>query len=365
MKTLSNENKWKVGKVGLQIFFHFYRMKQVSYFLILFIIGFSSCNSSPEIKRQQLLLKGNIALNDNNLKQAIYYYDQCIEMSDTLPDPFNNRAIAYERLGDFQNAFSDYDKAILVDPDFFEAYINRAKLFVETRNFRSALLDLEKLDDVYRDSSSFHFVKGLANTGLRSFDKALENFEKAKKLSPENPEIDINLATVLYYKKDFDSAAEAIDRMVNGQQIPEAFNLKALLLIESNQLELAEEQINQALQLSSNSFFYNNRGYIRLLHGKLDEGLKDINQSLLMNDENAWAYRNKGYYFYLKGEYGEAIELLIKSIELDPNVLKSREFLGLAYVKNEETNLACQIWQQAVASGENECAVFLDEYCTN
>ena len=340
-------------------------MKHLPYFFIIVIVAISSCNSSPEIKRQQLLLKGNIALDENNLKQAIYYYDQCIEMSDTFPHPFNNRAIAYQRLGDFQNAFNDYDKAILVEPDFFEAYFNRAQLFVETQNYKSALIDLEKLEQVYRDSSSFHFVKGLANTGLRLYDKALEDFETAKKLDPNNPEIDINLATVLYYNKDFDQATEVIDKIINSGEIPEAYNLKALLLIESNELELAEAQISKALRLNSNSFFYNNRGYIRLLQGGLEEGLKDINQSLLMNDDNAWAYRNKGYYFYLTEQYDEAVDFLEKSIALDRNVLKSREYLGLIHIKKGDKGLACNYWQEAFELGEKECAALIDQYCTN
>ncbi len=334
-------------------------------YLFIFITALLfSCENSKEIKRQQLFLKGNIALEENNIKQAIYYYDQCIEMNDTIPDPYNNRAIAHERLGDIQDAFNDYERAIIIDPTYYKAYFNRARLLVDIQNYKSAILNLQQIEKAYADSATFYFVRGLAQNGLRNYSDALADFQFAKKLQPDNQEIDINIATVLYFQGEIGQSLSILNQISNIKNIPEALNLKALLLIEKKQFNEAEQLINDALKITSNSYYYNNRGYIRLLKGDLESGIKDINQSLLMDDKNSWAFRNKGYYFYLSKDYDQAIQFLKTSLELDPNVTKSHYFLGLSYYEIGEKELACLQWQMAFKNGEKESAVSIDQYCT-
>ena len=332
------------------------------HFIIILALILTSCEKTKEVKRQQLFLKGNIALEENNLKQAIHYYDQCIVMNDTVPDVYNNLAIAYERIGDFQNAFSNYEKAIIIAPDYYEAYFNRSKLLIDIKNYSTALIDLGQIAEAYKDSSSFYFIHGLANTGLGNYERAKEDFLKSKELNKSNKEIEINLATVYYLNNEFDPAEISINQVLVEDKLPEALNLKAMLLVERNLMDSAELVINEAIKLISNPFFYNNRGYIRLLNGDLDEGIKDINHSLLMETNNSWAYRNKGYYYFLIKEYKQAINLLNTSLEMDPKTKKSHLFLGKAYFESGDIDLACDHWQISGERGEGGAGL-LQTHC--
>ena len=40
-------------------------------------------------------------------------------------DAYNNRGVAYAKLGDYRQAISDYDRAIEINPEYAEAYYNR------------------------------------------------------------------------------------------------------------------------------------------------------------------------------------------------------------------------------------------------
>lgn len=330
---------------------------------IIFVVLAWAC-TSKDVKRQQLFLKGNIALEESDYQNALYYYGQALEMNDTFAAAFNNSGIAYEKLKNYDKALQNYEQAIAANPDFQEAYFNRANLWSLLGNYSNALTDLETIGEKYQRSPAFYFAKGLAYNGLKQDELAIEAFEKSIALDTLNAESYINLATIHFQRRNDEKAQLHIAKALKLESgNADALNLNALLLARQGRFEKALENINRALGQSSNPYFYNNRGYFYLMLGKIDKGLEDISYSMVIDDRNPWVYRNKGIYDFLTEDYTNAEKMLVKCVELDSLIELSHYYLGRVYMELADTNRACQHFTRSAEMGEEEGMGNYSIYC--
>ncbi|MDL5049478.1 hypothetical protein QQ054_26020 [Oscillatoria amoena NRMC-F 0135] len=132
-----------------------------------------------------------------------------------------------------------------------------------------------------------------------------------------------------------------------------AFNALSLVEAAGKDLVRAELNINQALDLKpGDSWFLNNRGYIRLLKGELQLAVVDINQSIASDPRNAWAYRNKGIYYLMLHDAPLAVRLLRQAAEMDPFVENIYSYLAEAYHLAGDRIEACKALKESKQRGE-------------
>jgi Flp pilus assembly protein TadD len=74
-------------------------------------------------------------------------------------------------------------------------------------------------------------------------------------------------------------------------------------LSEEGKYKEALPLVEKAIFLKpAQAYYLNNKGYILLQLGKLDEAKETIEHSLRIESENAFAIRNLGLYFQKKGD---------------------------------------------------------------
>jgi tetratricopeptide (TPR) repeat protein len=66
-------------------------------------------------------------------------------LSNPSPTAYKQRAMYYEKMGQFPNAVSDYVQAIKIDNKDFDAYFRRAAANEQQQNFKAALIDYNKV----------------------------------------------------------------------------------------------------------------------------------------------------------------------------------------------------------------------------
>ena len=83
---------------------------------------------------------------------------------------------------------------------------------------------------------------------LKNFDAALIQFREARALQPENSDLLVNEATILFYQKKFEEAKSILDEAekLNPSE-PNLHNLRSMIFFEEKNTELAK-QLDQKLQ---------------------------------------------------------------------------------------------------------------------
>ncbi|MFT3991932.1 MAG: tetratricopeptide repeat protein [Luteolibacter sp.] len=88
---------------------------------------------------------------------------------------------------------------------FLENLQEANRLFQQKRIFE-AIAALDKADAIFPNSSEALNFRGSCFVEMRAFDKALENYEKARKISPGNLVIQFNIAEVYFVTKRWKEA---------------------------------------------------------------------------------------------------------------------------------------------------------------
>lgn len=317
---------------------------------MLFIIV--ACTGS-ETKLQRFLLQGNEMAQKQNFHEAKRYYREALKLDSCFADALNNLGTLLFKEGNFTEALTNYNQALDCKPDFYDAYLNRANTFYELNNPTAALRDLDQYAKAHPDTSLLFFSRGLNYTKLEAYDKAITSFRKAYEKDPGNVEGLVNLATVFYYKNEFDSSVMVLNEASAISKNANIYNLLSLIESKKGDYAKAMDWITQALALEpGNAYFLNNRGYLYLETGQPDKALSDIDKSIGEDPYNAWAYRNKGLYYLKVKDYVSAIRLLEKTISMDEKIEKGYFYLGDAYFQTGDKQKGCFCYQKALEKQE-------------
>lgn len=321
--------------------------------------------ASDEVKRDRFFLQGNEALNNREYKTAVDYFTKALTIDKDFARGYNNRGVARIESGHPYEAIQDYNLALALKPDYVGALFNRAYAYEEVGRLEDALDDVANVKEFHSDSAYVYFYEGLLQSKLRLYDQSLASFEKARSLDSDNEEIDINVATLYYFKGEFEKARGLLLEIlkVNAQQL-NALNTLSQIYLKEADFQNALITINRALKVKpSEPYFLNNRGQIYLEMGELDKGLEDINRSILQDPNNVWAYRNKGIYYLRKGKADEAIRLLEKAVTKKDLVDEVHSYLGQAYQMKGDLTQACDQWQIGIEKQESRSGKLHKEYC--
>jgi tetratricopeptide (TPR) repeat protein len=87
-----------------------------------------------------------VALSEKGKQEeAVYYYDKAISVAPLYAFAYNNRGVAYIKLGkSWQIAVDDFTKAIDLRPDYADAFNNRAIIYFNRNDIQKACPDARK-----------------------------------------------------------------------------------------------------------------------------------------------------------------------------------------------------------------------------
>ncbi|RLD24834.1 MAG: hypothetical protein DRI71_01385 [Bacteroidetes bacterium] len=334
---------------------------RISIFLSLVVLV--SCSDKRDIDKLNFLKKGNQAYENNNLNEAIRFYDEAIAKDSAFVDAWNNKGLAQMQQAKYDDAIYSFDRAIEYKPDYGEALLNNAQANLAVHQHFAALDQLAQLENIWSDKSLLHFTAGLIHSEMGEDSIALADFLKAKELDSSNAEILVNIANIYYHQHQSDNAIKYLqDAIKIDANQSQAYNILAMVYAFQEQYEDALTAVNTAISLDKHdAFFVNNKGYVLLQLEELVEAEENIIQSMKMDPYNGWVYRNLGLLRYAQENYSEAVRLLEKAMEIDNSIDGLYIDLAKSYQQTGDKNKVCEV---LAASPENkQVAMLLQELC--
>jgi tetratricopeptide (TPR) repeat protein len=108
------------------------------------------------------------------------YYCKLITLNPNDADAYFGRALAYERLSDWNHALDDYNKTIELKSDFANAYMGRGNSYFNLLKYDEALSDYSKaielnlnFEGVYRNRGLCYAIKGDNDQAIADYDRAI------------------------------------------------------------------------------------------------------------------------------------------------------------------------------------------------
>ena len=267
--------------------------------------------------------------NDNYL-EAIEYISKAIEL-----DSFN--ALYYEMRGIMIAGLNTENKKLE---------------HVEMRSFKAALNDFNKALELEPDNPDFYQSRGLLHLNFRKYKEALYDFEQQLKFVSYTSQRIMAMggkARAKFESNEIDASFKILE---------DALRLDTSSLLTLNNLALqymiledynsARTFLNKALAINSEDrVTLANMGFVALKSGKYENALAILNHVIEQFPEVGYVYNNRGFIKYKFNQFEEALEDIDHSIELSPANSYAYKNRALIYLATGHKEKACNDLQYA------------------
>ncbi|HDQ15156.1 MAG TPA: tetratricopeptide repeat protein [Sediminispirochaeta sp.] len=205
-----------------------------------------------------------------------------------------------------EEALKYFDQAIERHADFYLYHMRRAESVFALGGDPDR--DLTRAAQLSPDDPWVHNLAGLVAMERGEYPRAIESLKRAEELLPEEEEIKVNLAEVLY---------------------------------RSTSLEAALQVLSSTGALSCNQ-----RGNLFAAEGRIDEAVDEYRRAVQLDPEAAVYRENLAAALWEAGQINEADEQLARLLELSPS-RRAYELIGQVAYKKGEYQRALSAWQAA------------------
>lgn len=242
--------------------------------------------------------------------------------------------IAFFNHGDYKRAVEFLTKFIAENPEHSEAYENRAIAYYHLNEDDKAIEDLNKAIEIDPQNENALINRGLHYFEKKDYDQALDNYLAAYEIY-NSLETLKNIIDAYMQKGHYHPAKPFCKRLLNASPNDKwAIRAYADIHAMTNNYEEAIEYYNKILKHEpANSEILNAIGYYYMKLGDLDQSEFYYKTAIQYDSEYAYPVNNWGHLEYLRKNYYKALELINKSIKIDPSnsfAFKNRALVYLA-----------------------------------
>jgi tetratricopeptide (TPR) repeat protein/S1-C subfamily serine protease len=306
--------------------------------------------------------------NENPL--ALTDCNRAIELNPKNPYAYHIRAEIYRSLKDKNKALADFKEAIrLTNPVSSIDYINRSGIYSGIKEYQKAVEELTKAISISPNNEPAYVARGQIFVMQGKQTEALADFNQAINLNSNNAKSYLDRGQLLLTFKDRHQAAladfnKAIALKPNDV---EAYPIRGNYFNSQGQYQLALNDFDRAININpNNAESYRKRGEFFNSQGRYQQALDDLNTAIAKNPKDSLAYADIGIVFQSRREYQKSLEYFNKAIEIDPDqevfyVSRGNIFVVLKD-KNEEAlndfDMAIKINDKAAAAYIGKGLVF-------
>lgn len=165
------------------------------------------------------------------LTDAAQKYRRAISLEPAYALAHYNMGNVYEDVLDYDKAMAEYESAIMADQSFYRPYNNLARLYIIHRDQplkalelvdKALLLKVDPKDDASEIRYRLYKNRGWANLGLKNYQQAKADLERALEVTPNGADANCLMAQVLDAQKDQAAAGQWTLCKALAEQQPES-----------------------------------------------------------------------------------------------------------------------------------------------
>lgn len=263
-------------------------------------ICLTACSSDTRLFQQ-----ARLAQAQGNLPKALNLYNKLIRQNPQHAAALTNRGLVWElmpakdaaeKTKNKQYAEQDYLRALEINPDQPETYNNLGALYIDMHRNGDAILYLNEA--LVRNPTYFRALLNRANahTNLGEFSEALNDFDRASQLKPNDPVLLLN---------------------------------RGLAYMSVDKYEAATEDFSHALAVSpQDARLYLERARSLAKMGYPADAYEDLTQAVELAPGYALAYYYLAELSFQNGDKDQALGLLVRAKELAPRYVPAYDLMG-------------------------------------
>lgn len=235
-----------------------------------------------------------------------------------------------------------------------EQWIGKGDDLYGLQRYDEALEAYDQAIEIDPDDAEKWICRGNALTGLELYEEALESYRRATGIDPDNATAWQNVGITLYELKQYQDALEAYDNAIERDpDDPDLWNNVGLAYFELQQFDEALKAYDLAIDFDpDNVSAWCLKGAVLLELQRLDEAL-EVSEHVIYHDYMAGWCLKGGALFELR-RFDEALEVSEYAIEIDPDNLAGWCLKGAALGGLQRYDEALVFFDRAIRIDSND-----------
>ena len=205
---------------------------------------------------EDYLRRGNEALREGYIEDALDYYSRAIELNPNLAKAYAGRGNAYVDGEEHELAIADYGEALRLSPDHAVTYFYRGSAYAALGDHDRAISDysdalrLNPIDDL---AMAAYGNRGNSYNRQGEYDRAIADYDAALNLNPDDEvaaSLHFNRGNANADQEEYDSAIADCDIALRlNPDISDTYNVRGFAYFRKGEYDLAISDYDVALQL--------------------------------------------------------------------------------------------------------------------
>ena len=292
-------------------------MKRILLFPLLLCLALLS---KAQVNTEHMMRVGRNALYFSDYVLSIQYFNQVVNAKPYLYEPYFFRGLAKFYLDDFTGAEADCSEAIERNPFVVDCYQLRGLARVNQGKYAEAIDDYRNALHHAPDNEGLWHNLALCYANLKAYDSAVGVLDTIVRMVPGYaPALNMR-AQVHIQQEDTLSALSDLEASLNiNRYDADVYATRALLYLQQERYEDAEEDLTYAIHLNPKSGFYINRALTRYHQQELRGAMSDYDLAIDLEPNNVLGRYNRGLLRAQVGDDNRAIEDFNVVIEHEPD----------------------------------------------
>lgn len=245
-----------------------------------------------------------------------------------------------------------------------EGHAIQGLTFMQGGDFASAEKELLSAIKLAPKITDYRKALGIVYEKWNKYDRAVEQYQAALKLKPDDKELNYNLGRVLQYGKNNPEKAKPyyvkyLKLDPKGSFAEEVYFSLGKIYCDEKNYEKASAQYKGAIALKGANqgmaHYYLGLCYIKI--SKPDLAEKEMTEALKSFPSEATIYGTLGEIYMKKKDFQKAIDNYKKATDYDSNNYKYHKDLGLAYERRGDLEQALEAYKSAILVNDADSQV--------